>query len=298
MSEQSRRPSSASSLPFAPVLLLIAVTGAGYLSLTATLESRRPTAATDQVDPPTPPGPQGFETQYSRLWQDPFSTVYSADDTSAPRAQFRLQVENKQVSLEWKPSGTASELEHIQKQVQARYEEFTKGENDGKRILCMPVFVPGGPYVETREQRRRTRYAVLTALGDSGYSLKFAERMSYIKLPVRVQTGPTSQQYRQIDDFVVPVKLHSRKSIATASATARSSEYASVWVLWINESQLGVRPLASLAQILDQFFGKVRCEGKVDLAIIGPSSSDQLLSMARDDAKWGGKEILRRHEEI
>lgn len=275
-----------------PAVLALAVSGFSYLALTGTLESRRPRIVDDSQQPPSPVGAEGYSTSFARLWQDPFSDLKASEtdgtgpaSTTAVAAQIRLRVDNLQKS------------------------------NPSNRVLCMPVLVPGGPYVESREQRRRTRYALLSALGDAGYSLIYPERMSYIELPVRVQTGPPGSE-RLIPRMVVPIKIHYRSSVESAppdtvdNAKRLPPQYAAVVVLWINESQLGTYPLRAVSQIVEQVFGCVKPAKKVepcdqaepdeqpegdkkpevkqpiDVAIIGPSSSDGLLAMARDVDTW------------
>src|SRR5690606_25001653 len=105
------------------------------------------------------------------------------------------------------------------------------------KVLCMPVLVPGSPYVESRELRRRTRYALLSALGDAGFSLLHPERMSYITLPVTVQTGPPASQ--KPIPLVVPIKIHYRSQVdASSTSNAKDADlqpkYVAVVVLWIN----------------------------------------------------------------
>ena len=46
-------------------------------------------------------------------------------------------------------------------------------------VLC--VLVGGGPYFENAENRRRRRYAVLSALDVSGYSPKDAQHIGYFE---------------------------------------------------------------------------------------------------------------------
>ncbi len=281
MSERHSPPFSMPSDAIIPTLLVVAISGFSYLTLTGTLESRRPKIADDSQQPPVPVGAEGFESGFSRLWQDPFSGDYARVN-----------------QLSANPPPPCPELKivcPVAIQIARRVKEL---QEKNRKVLCMPVMVPGSPYVESREQRRRTRYASLSALGDAGFSLLHPERMSYITLPVCVQTGPRPS--RKSINLVVPIKIHYRSQVDPSSTRNAQDanlkpKYAAVVVLWINENQLGVEPLSTISQVIEHVFANVQPNNSggdgtndpaVDIAIIGPSSSDVLLAMAREDEKW------------
>jgi len=68
--------------------------------------------------------------------------------------------------------------------------------------------------------------------------------------------------------------------------TGPTPQFAGVQVGWINEDQLGDRPLAMIGQVLEGMYGTVEAKEKVDVRILGPASSDTLLQMADENAKW------------
>src|SRR5262249_10323892 len=84
---------------------------------------------------------------------------------------------------------------------------------------------------------------------------------------------------------VVPIKLFRRIEVRGA----RQPGFEAVLVCWINEDQLGDRPLAVVAQVLEGMFGKIKREVRkqtIDLRILGPADSDTLIAMAREDSQW------------
>src|SRR5690606_27431275 len=105
------------------------------------------------------------------------------------------------------------------------------------------------------------------------FSLLHPERMSYITLPVTVQTGPQTSQ-RSIP-LVVPIKIHYRSQVG-ASPTVNMQDagvqpkYAAVVVLWINEDQLGVEPLSTISQVIEHVFANVEPNNSGDDGTSGP----------------------------
>ena len=261
-----------------PLLLIASLSGIGILRITESLESKRPQPAAIERLPPRPVGSKALQTEFSRLWQDPLSGVekpFSQRDAGSPNEK------------EWKSS-----LEDIAAHFKSRFDAAMEAAGSPPRnrptVLCLPVLVPGKPYVETREQRRRTRYAVLSALG-TDFELAYPERMSSLTVPLTVQIGPKPEHNQPIE-ITVPLKLYRHRSL-TQNSNALNSDgdvdkdvdedkkppetpYKNVFVLWINQSQIGVDPMFAVAQILEHIFATVENTKKqCDLAIIGPSDS-------------------------
>jgi hypothetical protein len=140
------------------------------------------------------------------------------------------------------------------------------------RLHVVPVLVRGGPYPNDLEQRMRTRYAVLSALASNRFQLALADRMTYIVAPIESFIG-AAREWKLID-LRVPIKLYSR------------DENERVLVLWINESQLGDKPINAIAQVLHHLFDEKETRKKVKVSLVGPTSSDKLLAMSREN--WQG----------
>jgi len=131
---------------------LIVVTIAGFLTLAhQELTSDRPAPPAKTED-----GGIGSQTVDVRLWEDPLRS--SKIDTP------------KQVS-------------ELVDEVQQR--------KSWRDVSLMPVLVSGSPYSEDRENRIRNRYAVVSALGRSGYAPKDEEHVGSVILP-----WPTTQGLR------------------------------------------------------------------------------------------------------
>lgn len=309
-----------------PAVLAIVVGMYGYWAVQRDLVSSRPAtpAALDVPDPfPTP----GLNSFHARMWEDPLAPSYAhwkglPDSERVPRTEL-VQDELLDVSElhdhVWKapvradnlPSdasvapqhfGTHQDADTPGADVETRTGEMKRLLGDlvdkgADWTLCLPVLVPGGPYAEDREKRMRIRYSVVTALAESNYHLKYDRRMTYAvpKIYIRVMWG---WQEREI---VVPIKLYRYENLEHPEVKKPQ-----VLVLWINENELGLRPLLALHRILNVLFEDVRpvfrqakqndhraeqAEQKdlqtgkqwnFQLAVIGPASSGTLQWMREE----------------
>lgn len=297
-----------------PLLCAVVMGIYGYWALQRELVSSRPSAV-GEFDVPDPVPTPGVYTFHSRMWEDPLSESYAdwkRGERDGDRASVSMPVQDSKELNECVSDAVAARLTELQAQSElseaalssrakckmaaweplcrfvgfrtrdsqydaqvSAMQDFFKDLVENEDTTCVPVFLPGGPYAEDKEKRMRIRYAVVTALAESGYHLTYNRRMSYTapKVSIRVLRG---WQQRQV---IVPVKLYRHES----------SNAPQVLVLWINESELGLRPLLATHRILNSLFGRVEKLRKEDeepkdfkLRIIGPASSDTLDLMAKE----------------
>ena len=158
------------------------------------LESARPT------DPErvkfVPAGQQDVE---ARLWQDPFAAVEKHDTRSDPPAA------------------------HTPQTLLARIQDLRK---DGRSVTVVAVSVFGGSFDEAAESRRRTRFAVMSALGFHGYSPENSDAVGYFCI--------TLSEHGAVN-LTVPYEWFER-----------SDQSSNVLVLWLNEDKLTTGPLEKL----------------------------------------------------
>ena len=116
---------------------------------------------------------------------------------------------------------------------------------------------------------------MLSALAVRHYKLSLSGRMSYVKIPIIVEHQATSALSET--NLAVPVKLFTKDTVHRKQKE-NDDDYSAILICWVNESQLGDRPLMALLQVLDGLYGSVRGdeEGKkpIDVRILGPTSSD------------------------
>jgi TRAP-type C4-dicarboxylate transport system permease small subunit len=227
----------ANPLPIVMVVLL----AAGVLIKQVPLQSARPS------DPErvkfVPAAQQDVE---ARLWQDPFAAVEKHEGRSGPTT-------------------------HIPKALRTLIEN--KSKPDGKvKVIGVSVF--GGSYSEAAESRRRTRFAVLSALGFHGYSPANADAIGYfrIKLPGSTKgvtwpdpssvgldfnlVGPAGSRMlaelvggkSEPDsvDLTVPYEWFERRQ----SSSNERTEPSDVLVLWLNEDKLTTGSLIKLRSLI------------------------------------------------
>jgi len=297
-----------------PSLLAAALAVVGYFTTRPPLESSRPRMPL-QYGVPSPPSPRGVSAVHARLWEDPLAAAYrdrnwahETDEASWPSSLSRIFCRSDETA-------NAASMQAIFRYiVEDNTEEKDDQTGEEKRFLCMPVLLPGGPYEDDEETRRRIRYAVLAALGTRHYKLALPQRLSYVTVPVWVEFISIGAVKRI--EFDVPVKLFKKDPVERKATDTggKEPEYDAVLICWLNESQLGDRPLLAIAQVLDALFDdedsrqgspcallsrlirkscamrtEYKCDlrEKVDVRLIGPTGSDTLLAMAQEHVKWG-----------
>ena len=109
----------------------------------------------------------GPQTIVARLWQDPFEAVDKAlDKPGKPDPNQQCQSTQSGAT----PSGDSASVKSPCKSLLTA---------EDKETLVLSVTVPGGPYQEDAERRRRTRYAVLAGLDRAGFVPKDARHIDY-----------------------------------------------------------------------------------------------------------------------
>ncbi len=284
--DDSAKSSFSGALP--TTLLLAFVSVAGYLGYQPALKSARPhTAKAMQVPPP--PTPPGMKALHARLWDDPIVVAWN-DDSRDRKSSPSPSPGSLQAALQ-----DQSTLVDLQRDLQAVVEQLTGGATTGsdapteKKFLVMPVLVPGEPFEDDTERRKRTNYAVLAAAGVSDYVLKYPDRLTYVQVPICAFDQPTNRHISL--KLITPMKLFVPDPTAPAAASGNGAEhFAGVLVCWINQAQLGDRPLAALHQALTSLFAQIPPQtrrSQLELRVIGPADSDLLHDMAAEAGAIG-----------
>ncbi len=285
---------------FSPGVLLLLIGIVGYIVGETPLKSVRPETSPYSV--PQPPSPEPIRSIHGRLWEDPLTTSYNDwKQRGAKRGNEPNRIQEAWEFLAAVLTGKQSKIA-LQDETQQTREilgaVLEDAEKDEKQVLILPVLIPGSPYVDDGELRIRMRYAVLSALATCGYRLSFPQRMSYVLVPVEIDQIEVHQHINQ--ELLVPIKLFGRSN---ASVSGENGRYDSICVLWINELQLGDRPLAVIGQIVEHLFGTVTDDPFAgfwkwfsggsrsrrvapELRILGPVGSDGLFAIARESNEW------------
>jgi hypothetical protein len=237
-------------LPIVMVVLL----AAGVLVKNIPLESARPTdpervkfSTTSQQD------------VEARLWQDPFAAVENYEKSS-----------KQAVTPEEETLPTSHLPEALCKNIKKRQDE-------GTIVTVIAVSVSGGSYAEAAESRRRSRFAVDSALDFHHYHPENAEALGYFRIDL-----PESQSTANTFNLTVPYEWFETRGKSSA-----------VLVLWLNEDKLTSEPLTNLRTLFDKLTPiELAGNGKgLRAKIIGPAGSAMLRDLIRESTDPNRKPI-------
>jgi hypothetical protein len=152
----------------------------------------------------------------ARLWQDPFAAVAK--------------------SLE-KSSGSGDEQQCTDKQPPNSHcvSPLADIANAALKPLVIGVMLPGSPYAEDSEVRRRSRYAVLSGLDRVGFVPEDEHHIGYFRLPHAEQARLPAE---------VPYERFAQKSADPQQPPRR------ILLLWLNEEVLSGHPLQKIPRYL------------------------------------------------
>jgi hypothetical protein len=262
-----------------PGLIVALASLVAYFSLEPRLQSQRPDLS-KRLSVPAPPSPPGLAALHARLWDDPLAVAYEHSETHNGAAGRRVSLKDLLRNV----APVESAEPDVRKYFKTVVENVRKSPGPGdRRFLFLGVLVPGEPYDSHSEERKRITYAVVAALGNAGYELSYPDRLSYVSLPVWIDVRAVNRAVSR--KLVVPVKLF-RPNRVRPEGTDPLPQFAGVQVGWINEDQLGDRPLTVIGQVLEGMYGAVDDKRQVTVRLLGPASSDTLLQMADENARW------------
>jgi hypothetical protein len=126
--------------------------------------------------------------------------------------------------------------------------------------LILGAMVPGGPYAENAEQRRRTRYAVLSGLAVSGYAPEDSEHIGYFETDTNKST-----------------QLPERIPFEWFNSIEKSKS--SVLLVWLDETAFSLDPLNTVKRLKEFINLPLNNQNIPNYLFIGPNSSDTLKAM-------------------
>lgn len=135
-------------------------------------------------------------------------------------------------------------------------------EHKDQPVIVLSVMVSSESYAEVEESRRRRRYAVLSALSDSGYVPSDADSLGIICDP----DGTIAYEWFEYES---PVD------------GKPDSQHKPILVAWLKDSDYASEPFKELHKLLSETL-KGRTQPNVSWKVIGPATSDTLLQMVKD----------------
>lgn len=155
-------------------------------------------------------------------------------------------------------------------------------------LVVLGVTVFGGEYAESSEQRRRGRYAVLSALAEQGYYPDLPDQLDYVDF-----RDPEANEIS-----IKPLAVMPYESFSWDPSLPRKASVApNVFVLWLNEDHLYPKPLVKLGGLVSGIKAAVDKEreerffpDKVRFKFLGPAGSTTLKAMIDENAVSGTDE--------
>lgn len=231
---------------FALVAALVAGAWGSALYFDAPLESQRPSSPSTM-----PEVPQHRQFPFARLWQDPLHAVY-AHWNAADRTRESIPfITNAAVC-----------------------------DRDALRLLVM---MPGTPYSNDRETRRRQRHAVVTALTHKDFVPSDEMRLRYFRAPPFQDFSATTATDPSNDPTLVAYETYEPAVESEPAVGSEQSRWASVVVFWLNAEDFLQYPLHKVSALVAALDWR-RCpdSGNPTTVLLGPPSSGVLRAMLEE----------------
>ena len=289
----------------AAVTIVASVVGGAFL-LKQPLETRRPKeqAALFRANP-------AAEIVPARLWQDPLHAIQSHwNGIVSHRAEHGMRPS---------PASSPIKLSQLRDYSLSKHNGNSASKTETKEScqsqLRLLVLMRDGPYAEDREDRRRQRYAVISALTKKDYVPKEAERIGYVveKCFKKSSNGGDCSKdiiSNEIGTFLSPkmligfefyeqaleakkakVEVGVEAETETKKAENEANKNRSNWktmvehswesilVLWLNSEDFDTCSLQRVSALMAALDRNGPCDTTV---LLGPASSGALATMPND----------------
>lgn len=235
-------PKDSVAIPPTLLVALAAVLLGGLAAHQLPLQDARPVDHSPLVYRHVPPDDQDVE---ARLWEDPLGAVAAdlAHHAAHPSVDARHSIQGL----------AATVAAHVDR---------------GSRILVIAALVPGAPYAEDIETRRRTRYAVLAGLSQH-FTAQNSEHVGYVDL----------------QDFYAPAQfmpaIAAYEWFQRTDAQMEPQTAPRVLLLWLDQDGFRSTPLASISHIITKIAAPASVD-QVRSMILGPADSNGLADMTAE----------------
>lgn len=233
-----------------PTLVVIGIVAFTLFNRQAPLDLRRPRAVAER---PVLVGQE--QAVPARLWEDPLRAFALARESAGKRAfGVRIEIDARIPDLGDGASQVSSEL------------RSTDAPNAPTELVVVAM-VPGGSYANDAETRKRTRYATLMALLESGYAPEDSRALGAFCV------------WERSDDvchgcFAAPFERFRREG-------SEPGKWHRALVVWLRDDALRSEPARGLAAFvagLDAWLSP----STPRYAVLGPTSSTDLVALLRD----------------
>lgn len=226
-------------------IVMVALLAAGILVKTVPLESARP------IDPDRLKSSLTAQQDVeARLWQDPLAAIEKA---KAARSEAARQASTGKQSTEPPPLKPPASPADVKKKLE------DLGQNSDVTVLAVSVF--GGSFDAAAEWRRRSRFAVLSALDSQNYR------------PV----NPEALGYYETDNgkLYVPFEWFERSAVSGDQKSPASK----ILVLWLDEEKFAARPYTKLLHVFNELIPST--SKGLNVRLVGPMGSGVLVELIK-----------------
>ena len=229
----------------------------------------------------------------ARLWHDPFSV--------ADKSLKSKRVKRDDNVLQAKTS-VATRLTHD------LIDEIADSAKEG-RVSVILATLDHGSYAETKELRRRFRYAILSALGEERFAPVDSSKLEILYRCKNKLNKDCDSLNKQLCN-AIPYEWYEKesgykrnKSRATSTGESENEsqdvEKHKVLVVWLNESLISDSPLKTTYDFLSSILEEGEKQGKektapdytVDAFLLGPGRSATLRKLTNEDIESTVKSI-------
>ncbi|HET7793337.1 MAG TPA: hypothetical protein VFL64_08120 [Rhizobacter sp.] len=263
--------SAGSTLSGNSVLAVLLLAAGAFVLHEAPLQGTRPAANEPRVE-------QRFAEQDidARLWQDPFGAVERGREEVAKKLPPGTQP-------------TEAERRDPARLVATIEEKFKDGVTE---VDVLAVMVPGGPYAEQVESRRRTRYAVLAGLNASHHAPIDTEHVGYFlprnnaKLPRDLPFAVPFEWFEPASTPIDPAcrQAHKPTAAARGPVKAPACQLRHVLVLWLDNGAFNRQPFDRVARLFAQLQPRGAGAPVLRWRVLGPSDSGGLRAMVEESS--------------
>lgn len=280
-------------------ILMVALLAAGVFVGPSELRSGRP------ADPErarfVPTTDQDVE---ARLWQDPLAAVEAA-------AEAKKGPDGSQPAATNESDAGRYGLIRIRKRIARMLE-------NEDRITILAVTAFGASYTQAAENRRRSRFAVISALGYQRYQPWRPDALGYVsfdlpksadaagepsyKNPILVSAHTDGNNYQYSQDNRLVVRAAYEWFTRTPSQDkTEHDELDNVLIIWLNEDVISSDPQFYLKKLHDSLVCDDDLCNKhqsITFRLIGPNASDTLAYLIRDRAKHDSATNLKNNNAL
>lgn len=294
-----------SGFPSIALLTVALVAGVGgYVLLSGPLLSERPKEIVSLSSLATMD-----ETVDARLWQDPLQAIEGDWNNLVT---YTIEQERLPPYMR-EPLTIARMAESISQNLN----NPVGIQQNGAKLQTIAVLLNGGPYANDAENRRRSRYALISALTEARFVPVSPDRIGYFIAPqlpsssnIHTSTAQTTDLCRAtarsptrcpLKDTIALVGFEWFTYAEEAANDTDEQSHPRVLILWLNNRDFFSDPIRHISSLLQAITTEVKTiENSVSVALIGPPDSGTLRQMVKRQVEknsnaFAAEEIYSKH---